>query len=272
MVETALNAAKDDNPNAILPDPSLLQRRANRARQSTRPNHPTSLDFDLDEGYLPEDFLRADINGAACHLVFATDDQLKWLSRAEHWYIDGTFKVVRDPFVQLFSLHAFVRRDACEKQVPLAFIVMSRRTAPDYTAALQAVIDALPSPPLCKDYHHRLREGHLERLSRGPSWGEDERLRFSLGPSGGALLRGSWTSHLLQGQGRPPTRPAAETTRPALPPPLRDTSSLQPLGGCGPGPRRCPTSGPFRVRPYELAGVQRVVSWGLVCLQSACED
>ena len=150
MVETALNAAKDDNPNAILPDPSLLQRRANRARQSTRPNHPTSLDFDLDEGYLPEDFLRADINGAARHLVFATDDQLKWLSRAEHWYIDGTFKVMREPFVQLFSLHAFVRRDACEKQVPLAFIVMSRRTAPDYTAALQAVIDALPSPPSVK--------------------------------------------------------------------------------------------------------------------------
>ena len=80
MVEAALNSAKEENPDAILPDPTLLQRRANRARQSTRPKHPTTLDFTLDEAHLPEDFLRADIKGSGRHLVFATDDQLKLLS------------------------------------------------------------------------------------------------------------------------------------------------------------------------------------------------
>ena len=77
--------------------------------------------------------------------------------------MDGTFKVVREPFVQLFSVHAFIQRDQCEKQVPLTFVVMNRRSTPDYQAALQAVIDALPSPPVVKtittDYERAIWKG-----------------------------------------------------------------------------------------------------------------
>ena len=40
MVESAVCDLKTDDPSAILPDPSLLQRRTNRARQATRPQHP----------------------------------------------------------------------------------------------------------------------------------------------------------------------------------------------------------------------------------------
>ena len=57
------------------------------------------------------------IHNLTCvHLpVFQIDDQrhktahVAKKKKAKHWYADGTFKVVRDPFAQLWSLHAFVR-------------------------------------------------------------------------------------------------------------------------------------------------------------------
>ena len=59
--------------------------------------------------------------------------------------MDGTFKVVRKPFVQLFSIHAFISCDDEMKQVPLAHVSMSRRTRPDYEAVLRKVsISAVP--------------------------------------------------------------------------------------------------------------------------------
>ena len=53
-------------------------------------------------------------------------------------------------FLELLRPDAFVRRDRCLKQVPLAFAIMSRRTTPDYAAVLRAVVNALPSPPVVK--------------------------------------------------------------------------------------------------------------------------
>jgi len=61
--------------------------------------------------------------------------------------VDGTFKVVREPFRQLFSVHAFVKHDGQLKQVPLAFVLMTSRRRVDYVHALQALLDALPQPP-----------------------------------------------------------------------------------------------------------------------------
>ena len=51
------------------------------------------------------------------HLMFATDQQLDHLQRAKGWYIDGTFKLCRRPFVQLLSINAFVRKHDHVKQV-----------------------------------------------------------------------------------------------------------------------------------------------------------
>jgi hypothetical protein len=46
--------------------------------------------------------------------------------------MDGTFRVVKDPFQQLFSTHAFVRSDDNMKQIPLVFVFMSGKSTEDY--------------------------------------------------------------------------------------------------------------------------------------------
>jgi hypothetical protein len=112
----------------------LLQvRNANRVRQKLRPPQPTDLAFVLDTDHVPLDFLRADVVvSGRRHLVFATQQQLALLGLAKTWFVDGTFYVVREPFVQLFSIHAFVKSGENIKQVPLAFAVMSGRKKKDY--------------------------------------------------------------------------------------------------------------------------------------------
>ena len=50
-------------------------------------------------------------------------------------------------FDNLFSVHAFVKRDGQLKQVPLAFVLMTSRRRSDSVYALQALLDALPQPP-----------------------------------------------------------------------------------------------------------------------------
>ena len=133
IVEEAISEAITSTGSSC-PNPSHLKRTVNRSRQTQRPPEPTDLHFELDTSFTPAGFLRKDIRvGEARHLLFFTDEQLAVLDKAKTWYLDGTFKLVRRPFSQLFSVHAFIKGDSGKlKQVPLAFAMMSRRTKADY--------------------------------------------------------------------------------------------------------------------------------------------
>jgi len=75
---------------------------------------------------------------------------LRLLSAAKTWYIDGTFKVVKAPFTQLMSVHAFVRVENELKQFPLAFCLMSARRKRDYVAVIKELCSQLTTVSVCQ--------------------------------------------------------------------------------------------------------------------------
>ena len=90
------------------------------------------LFFQIDRDYIstntsPE-FYRGDIIVKDHRqLIFASDEQLKYLSTAKTLFIDGTFKIAGKPFVQLLSIHFFVKHEDNMKQLPGVFVLMSRK-------------------------------------------------------------------------------------------------------------------------------------------------
>lgn len=107
--------------------------------------------LELAEGFIPPEFLRADVRvQSQRHLMFATKQQLEFLASAKSWYIDAMFKLCRHPFTQLMTINAFVRKDDHAKQVPLLFVLMSRRKKADYCKVLNKGLEILPSIPAVK--------------------------------------------------------------------------------------------------------------------------
>ena len=147
IVETAIRMETEEfGVRPGLPNPQNLCRLANYTRDQQRPEEPTDLNFDYNKEYIP-DFCVADITvDDKRHLLFATQQQLDVLRHAKRWYLDGTFKVVREPFVQLWSIHAFVCKDKDMKQLPLLFVFMSSRRTMDYNAVFQTLSDLLGTP------------------------------------------------------------------------------------------------------------------------------
>ena len=131
-------------PHPSLPKPDHLARTANRQRQSQHPTEPADLDFTVDMDYVGDNFIQADICvGDKRHIVCAMPDMLGLPAKCKAWYIDFTFKVVRRPFTQLFSIYGFIRSGDCTKQVPMVYVIMSSRTKPDYKRVFRTIKDLL---------------------------------------------------------------------------------------------------------------------------------
>ena len=123
-----------------LPDMQCMIRNVNNYRQKQRPAEPISKNFDLVIESIPEDFLLEDLRwNEEQSIIFATKQQLKLLKLAKTWFIDGTFKFVKPPFIQLFSIHAFVKSNDEIIQLSLAFCLMSRRQVADYKAIFEVI-------------------------------------------------------------------------------------------------------------------------------------
>ena len=151
IVEGILQELITDEPCPTLPKFCTLTRTANRLRQKSRSRDPTDLTYDIDELQLDPNFFRRDIKvGEKRHLLFANRSQLELLQSAKTWYSGSTFKVVRKPFTQLFSIHAFIRKDECTKQVPLVFCLMSGKKKRDYKHVLRAILELIPTHRCCR--------------------------------------------------------------------------------------------------------------------------
>ena len=93
--------------------------------------------FQINNDHIDDNFLQHDVYvGSQRHLIFYTPEQIELLGRSVTWYMDGTFRVVREPFYQLFSIHAFIKREGVIKQIPLVFVLMSRRKTKDYVKVM----------------------------------------------------------------------------------------------------------------------------------------
>ena len=162
-LETAVTV---DAPSASRPNVDNLARATyNRRRIKLRPPEPTTVDFHLDRDFLPPAIAQQDIRvDAERHIALATTHQLDVLSRARTWFLDGTFKVVRRPFTQLLIIHAFLHKDDTVKQVPLVFILMTRRRKKDYKKVLRAVVASLPVGPRVKRFVLNFERGLWQAL------------------------------------------------------------------------------------------------------------
>ena len=126
---------------ARLPTERTLKRQIQRTRNRNGrvPPLPTSLqDLNIPEDYKTFDdgelFLLHDSGPSPQRiLIFSTHENLRLLSESQHWFADGTFKVMPSLFHQLYTIHS-----CCHGlMLPLVFALLPRKAATVYRRVLQ---------------------------------------------------------------------------------------------------------------------------------------
>ena len=74
-----------------------------------RPSDLHNLQFVIDVEKIPQNFYRGIITAASAkHVIFMTDEMVLKLSECRVWFIDGTFRIINKPFMQLLGIHGFI--------------------------------------------------------------------------------------------------------------------------------------------------------------------
>lgn len=88
-----------------------------------------------------KDFLQKSLNEDNKILLFATNANLRKVSTAKFWLIDGTFSTVPLQYKQLYTIHGPVGVGENSRVVSLVYILMNKKTQEIYTAALEMLVD-----------------------------------------------------------------------------------------------------------------------------------
>jgi hypothetical protein len=73
-------------------------------------------------------------------LIFSTARNINLLATAQHWYADGTFKVVPPLFLQLYTIHGIQDNVA----IPLIYALLPNKTEQIYLTLLREIKNLLP--------------------------------------------------------------------------------------------------------------------------------
>ncbi|CAD5126386.1 DgyrCDS14525 [Dimorphilus gyrociliatus] len=127
-----------------LPLIESMRRTADRYKGKLRPSYPADLSFTLNNDFVPENFSIKDIKkDDARYIIFGNNHQIELLKKAKILFMDGTFKVISEPFQQLFTVHAFIKKNGNYKQVPLVYAFTSQRKKKSYKAVFKVLADIL---------------------------------------------------------------------------------------------------------------------------------
>jgi hypothetical protein len=140
-----INIPQETRP--YMPSRDALRRKIARVRKVetlpepqsiTELNIPNSLCVTLNE----EPFLVKDhMVGQERILIFTTEDNIKHLSQAIYWIMDGTFKTVPKIFYQLYSIHAPVGTENNSRILPLVYVLMTGKSEELYQLLFQDLIE-----------------------------------------------------------------------------------------------------------------------------------
>ncbi|KAL3853327.1 hypothetical protein ACJMK2_016875 [Sinanodonta woodiana] len=120
-----------------------LRRNIRRVKHKKNAVHPLSVDrtFEIPEEYKSladgENFLLYD---SGCDdpnriLIFGTKRTLNLIKDSQHWFMDGTFKVIPELFFQLYTVHALVTGSI----VPCLFVLLPNKTQVTYCRLFEEI-------------------------------------------------------------------------------------------------------------------------------------
>ncbi|CAG8586190.1 16058_t:CDS:2 [Cetraspora pellucida] len=139
-------ATLSEDVKPFLPSHNALRKTVVRSRKTVQlPQPQHALNFDLPPtlcNTLNGDlFLIEDrIDGQSRTLIFSTNENIKRLSKAPYWIMDGTFKTVPTIFYQLYTIHAPVGPEENSRILPLVYALMTNKSEESYRRFFNGLI------------------------------------------------------------------------------------------------------------------------------------
>ena len=123
---------------------AVSRKRRRDEEHPPQPQNPEGMQVppNLSRTFGGQDFLLHDsgVGDESRLLLFGTMDTLSWMEHRQHWFGDGTFKVVPELFFQLYTIHVHIQDAA----VPCVYALMQNKTEREYDRLWTALKELNP--------------------------------------------------------------------------------------------------------------------------------